>query len=529
MEKIYPIDIAGIINIGVEEWLKRYYIPVTGKEYQTIYDNVFTSFLDTVKQYNDDVVYWTAISNIKVIRFTSQWILEVLRLIRLKEGGYEYIIGKEKIRIPNDISIYEYNSLAKTNLIGTVVSEQNYQEKIKNVLKTIRYNFPSPVFTNKYFLTNISSPVFYIGKRSRQEVVAYCNQNKISPIHLTPMLFANNCHEEVNKDSGLKEILEFVNSFFVLLKKQFPAINSSLFELLRKELDGWFIYSLLFFRQNVNVFRKFKPKKLLATGLGKPVHRLFCASWRYVGGEVIGFNHGNSYYYDGYSPGIITFLPLVNQYVTVTVGHKEILQKAMEEFPCGLKMGNITVLKKSYYKQLYTELQRKKPINKIKKIMLVGFPMTDCYYPFFPSAYAFAQLELEIRLVTILRSKGYYVLYKPHPVTLNEVEGLFDGYADEVIKPRFEEVFDKADCIMYGSFTTTTFGFSLHTNKPIVLIEVKGNYWHPRAFELIKKRCSVVEAEAVDGKIVFDEKDVLNAIENSLENINYEILHEFAF
>jgi len=529
MEKIYPIDVAGIKNIGVEEWLNSYYIPVTGKEYQTIYDNVFTSFLDTVKQYNDDVVYWIAISNIKIIGFASQWISEVLRLIRLKEGGYEYIIGKEKVRIPNDISKYEYNSLAQTNLIGRAVSGQNYKERIKNVLRTIKYNSPAPVFTNKYFLTNISSPVFYIGNRTRQEVVAYCNQNKIFPIHLSPMLFANNCYDEVNKDSELKGILEFVNSFFVLLKKQFPAINSSLFELLRKELDGCFIYSLLFFRQNVNVFRKFKPKKLLATGLGKPVHRLFCASWRYAGGEVIGFNHGNSYYYDGYSPGIITFLPLVSQYVTVTAGHKEILQKAMEEFPCGLKMGNITVLKNSYYKQLYTELQRKKPVNKIKKIMLVGFPMTDCYYAFFPSAYAFTQLELEIRLVTFLRSKGYYVLYKPHPVTLNEVEGLFDGYADEVIKPRFEEVFDKADCIMYGSFATTTFGFSLHTNKPIVLIEAKGNYWYPRAFELIKKRCSVVEAEAVDGKIIFDEKDVLNAIENSLENINYEILHEFAF
>jgi hypothetical protein len=39
----------------------------------------------------------------------------------------------------------------------------------------------------------------------------------------------------------------------------------------------------------------------------------------------------------------------------------------------------------------------------------------------------------------------------------------------------------------------------------------------------------VVEAEIVDGTIVYDEKDVLNAINNSLENINYDILYEFAF
>jgi hypothetical protein len=81
-------------------------------------------------------------------------------------------------------------------------------------------------------------------------------------------------------------------------------------------------------------------------------------------------------------------------------------------------------------------------------------------------------------------------------------------------------------------FTTpysTTFGFSLLTNKPIVYINVKGYTWYPRAFELVKKRCSVVEAESVDGRNVFEEQEVLNAIEESVNNINYDILYEFVF
>jgi len=526
--RVYPINISGVKNIGIEEWLKNYYIPVTGKEFQTIYDNVFTSFFDTVKQYDDGVVYWIAISNTKIVNFTSQWISEVLRLIRLKERGCEYIIGKEKVRIPDDISIYEYNSLAKINIICKTVSELNFQERIKNVLRTIKYNSLPPVFADKYFLTNISSPVYFIGYRSQLEVVSYCNQNKISPIHLSPRLFANNRHGVVNKDSELNVILEFVNSFFVLLKQKFPSINSSLFELLRKELDECFIYSLFFFRQNVNLFKKFKPKKLLVTGLGSPIHRLFCASWRCAGGEVIGFVHGNSYSY-GYHPSIIHPLSLVDHYVTVTAGHKGILQKAAEDFSYGLKMANVTFVKQSYYNRLFTELQRVKPVNKINKIMLVGFPMSDVYYPCFSGGYAFAQLGLELRLIKLLRSKGYYVIYKPHPMTQNDLERIFDEYTDEVVKSRFEEVFDKADCIIFGSYATTTFGFSMHTNKPIVVFNVKGNYWHPRPFELIKKRCSLVDAEDVDGNIVFNEKDVLDAIENSLENINYDILYEFAF
>ncbi len=526
--RVYPINVTGIKRIGTEKWLESYYVPVTGKEFQTIYDDVFASFFDTVEQYDDDVVYWIAISNIKIINFTSQWISEVLRLIRLKERGYEYIIGKEKTRIPNDISIYEYDSLAKINLIGKVVSGLNFQERIKNVLRTIKYNSLPPVFADKYFLTNISSPVYFIGCRSQQEVVSYCKQNKISPIHLPSMLFANNRHEEDNKDSGLNVILGFVNSFFVLLKNNFPSINSSLFELLRKELDECFTYSLFYFRQNVNVFKKFKPNKLLVAGLGNPIHRLFCASWSYAGGEVIGVNHGNAYY-SGYYPGVINYLSIVDHYVTVTTGHNELLKKSAEDFSCGLKMGGLTFIKQSYYKRLFAELQRKKPVNKIEKIMFVGFPMTDYYYPFFPGGYAFAQLDLEIRLVKLLRSNGYYVIYKPHPVTLNDVEGVFDGYANEVIKVRFEEVFDKADCLMFGDYSTSTFGYSLLTNKPIVLIEVNGNYWYPRALELTNKRCSVVDAKLVDGRIVFDDQDVLNGVQGSISNINYDILYEFAF
>jgi hypothetical protein len=39
----------------------------------------------------------------------------------------------------------------------------------------------------------------------------------------------------------------------------------------------------------------------------------------------------------------------------------------------------------------------------------------------------------------------------------------------------------------------------------------------------------VVKAEVIDGKIVFNEQDVLNAVQESINNINYDILYEFAF
>ena len=135
---------------------------------------------------------------------------------------------------------------------------------------------------------------------------------------------------------------------------------------------------------------------------------------------------------------------------------------------------------------------------------------------------------MEIRLAKLLRKKGYYVIYKPHPMTMNEIEGIFDNYVDEIVEDEYENVYDIADCVMFGDYSTSTFGFSLLTNRPIVLIDIKGNYRFPKAFELLNKRCSIVMAELDgSGRINFDENKVLNAVEESINNINYDILYEY--
>ena len=90
MKKIYPIDIFGVKNIGIEEWMANYYAPVTGKEYQIIYENIFHAYTSTLKKYDDEIVYWFAVSNIKLTLFISRYVFDLLRLSRLKEAGYEF-------------------------------------------------------------------------------------------------------------------------------------------------------------------------------------------------------------------------------------------------------------------------------------------------------------------------------------------------------------------------------------------------------------------------------------------------------
>ena len=151
------------------------------------------------------------------------------------------------------------------------------------------------------------------------------------------------------------------------------------------------------------------------------------------------------------------------------------------------------------------------------------------YFAINTEYHTFSFLYNDIQLIKILKKAGYNTIYKPHPDTMHETHDFFEMYADDVLTEKLEDVYKNADCMVFSSPYSTAFGFSMLSNKPIVLINVEGYLWYPRAFELIKKRCSVVEAEAIDGRIQFDGNEVLSAVEASIKNINYDILHEFAF
>ena len=107
---------------------------------------------------------------------------------------------------------------------------------------------------------------------------------------------------------------------------------------------------------------------------------------------------------------------------------------------------------------------------------------------------------------------------------------MFDSYVDEVSIDKFENVFNQADCLLFCNSLSTTFGFSLLTNRPIVVLEMKDQVHYPKAFDMLNKRCCFVKTE-IDNKdkVIFDEREVINAIEASSTNINYEVLNEFAF
>ena len=532
MGKVYPEDIYGIKKIGIEKWFDNYYVPVSGREYYSIYSNVFNSYMSLSKKLDNDIVFWVCLSYMNYIpTFITKYIHKTRHITRLKEKGYEYLIGHDKRGIFGDISVYDLSSHACLNLIEKHMAKLNSWGRFKNILRTIKYNTKPSAVLNRNYLKNMSKPCFLIGNRDQQQVVEFCNENNISPIHIHPMLSATSTSMGIDLVQYTKKLDSFIQDFLLSVSNIYEFLNSAILEELKREIVECFKYSLLFFFQNFNKFKKHKPKKILATGLSSPVNRLFCAACKLSGGELISFVHGNSYC-NSYTQGPIRYLSFVDKYYASSPGHEEILKQVANDFSLGLKMSDIVHFKRNFYRPLFERLQRTQPVSGIKKVMIVGAVMSMRHYRTIDGEYhTFARLYHQIEIIKLLKSKGYYVIYKQRPETEDEVKGVFDGYADEIMYGRsFEDTYHYADCLLFCSPYTSTFGFSLLTNKPIVLINSKGNTWYPRAYELVKKRCAVVEAESNDaGKIVFKGQDVLDAIEASLKNINYDVVYEFAF
>jgi hypothetical protein len=516
-KKRYPADVFGVKKIGVTTWLDEYFTPVTGKEYSIIYNNVVDIYMEKFcAQENNEPNYWLGVSNIKIASVMAHEIFNRLKIVRLKEAGYGSIIGKKEWKV-ND---FKLNKDIFNSLKYKTPSKKN---RFKGYIKMGLYFFKS-TFARLYKKRTMCYNFGYIPDNMN----TYIYENNMVSGYFYPSFLLNNDRNFKHNDD-----LTYATKQFVLeVIEKYDFLNKDK-EFFMKEIDEIFQQSSHYFEKNLKFIKKHKLGTLLAIGLGSPLHRTLIAAWRLSGQKVVGFSHGNNYAlsvedvyieHDG--------LSITPELIVASQGHKLMLQELADEYRHNkkIKMARINFNRKSHYKGLFNQLQKKNAARRIKKIMLIGFPMNSFMYPGTPSNYSLSNLRLELNIAKCLKNYGYEVVYKAHPDRLNEVSGIFDGRVDEISTDLFEDVYDSVDCVIFGYSGTTTFGFCLLTNKPMVLINTEEIIWRFNTKSLLEKRCRIVNAEVNNNdEINFDELELKKAIDNSVNQIDYEIVHKYAF
>ncbi len=276
--------------------------------------------------------------------------------------------------------------------------------------------------------------------------------------------------------------------------------------------------------------RRDLPETVLVTETARPINKTVAAAFRASERLSVGFHHGNSI---GGRPSEMRCYNELSSYDTFVCPTRACVDAYTADYrACELSKHlpvKIISTETSHYKQLHQSMAGKGLPSRIKRVMLIGFPMNANRYYGLPGYFFYYQIALELKLVQLLESRGYSVLYKAHPECINEVLDLIGRICREVITEPFESCWERADAFIFKQTATTTFGFALCTNRPIVLLDTERTFWREDHYALIKRRCRMVPARMERDGVTFDEDALIDVLSRKPESPNDAYLQQFMY
>lgn len=524
--KNFPTDIFGISQFGVDKWYETYSSPVTSQEFQGFYDAIYQSFQELADSEEKNDAYWIFICNHKVFLFLAHQCLYQLRFERLLQQGYKYALSNKKEPITDAIE-----SLKDCFFTDSTRFSIDLYRRCQCHWRKIRTNWKNVSLIESLFPAYSGNENFLLGDRNKRELKAFISSLSKNPVVLQDRLFSTPLIGVNPSVIESKMIENYTLKFHQKLTENIPIYSKFAGESFLLKLQDYYFNCLKNFVNCRAALKKWQPVSLMLQAHGNTFHRLMAYAWRKRGGKTITFTHGNNYC-TYYKPSIIQSgnHAIFDELIACSNGERSVLNRAKKDFKSGLgTFKSVAVNPVNIYKPVYNKFQNISPPTKIKKLMIVGCPMSFHYHTFHPEHHAFAYLHLELSLIKSLRNKGFDLLYKVHPDTFSVVKNIMEGRVDKIIAGRFEDHICDADCFILGTPATSVFGYAMLTHLPMVVINVKGNYWLPEALELVKKRCVLVNAEAdKNGRVNFVPSELHEAIKKSKELLDHSIVKEYA-
>lgn len=277
--------------------------------------------------------------------------------------------------------------------------------------------------------------------------------------------------------------------------------------------------------------RRNLPETVLVGSVGDPLYRTVALAARRQGAKVVGFQHGHNMGYTYEWARSYIDVSISDEYVCATPKAVESLGALARVVPFTRDVRTKFVSNSvSIYETLWNQHGGRRWPQEIRSVIIVGFPMNAMRYAYGTGLFWNFKLDLELRIIRTLRASGIKVLYRPHPATEHLMSKVMASEADEILLQPFEAVYQQADALLLTYPLTTTFGFALCSEKPIILIDMEGEAWYQDIYRLIKKRCALVTAKFDErNRVSFKAQDLLAAMEEALDRRDYEYVFTYLF
>ena len=526
--KAFPIDIWSVKEYGIEAWHKGFFWPVSNEEFQNLRGEIQALYLDTLSESPPDVgdALWVLYSwayGIAML-FHALWVVQ-----RLQYKGFS-------IRY-HPSSTY-YKTLVEGGPIQNMVTKPlpqvpSWREKARGRLRAWLENVKYHGFDAGYYLDRSRRPHYLSVDLRRQSnelfaTFATSRGKSLTVVHPRQLMPASLKRTD-DLPEARQSVTYLVEDLEAIAARYGIQVEKRHLESLRALLVDSVQYIVHYIQGIRRELQGRECTSILVRALGNTFIRSLCVAGRREGYHIVGFPHGNGVGISRGSAVPYVVLSMADTFAVPTGGAAELFSMSVAQFlhPYG-KDVEIVSCESAEYERL-KRLNRAQALpSSIKKVMLIEWPLVEywddgSHVHFWPY-----QLDLNLRIATLLRRHGITPILKRHPDRLRESEGVYDPYYDELLTVPFEEVYDEADAYVFPHIGTTTFGFSLLTNKPMIIFEsALEDVWEP-ARELLRKRCRVVPSwVAEDGRLMFDEDKLVDALLEPPEEPNDEFIERY--
>jgi hypothetical protein len=521
---VLPTGIGAIREIGVQQWHEDCFWPISEADFHVLLDRIWDEFdiafgglEDTAK----DIVF----SDLKFVNHVGQHIHALAVAAWCKENG---------VALQTDAQSRRYYEPNWTELGGINRRAHSVGNKLRFQLRRFAKRF---VFNREYTvigrLLRLArlNPDWSLGSfdELKRDYVTehrmYCDHpyiETLAPLRLEGIDF------DPRWSSALTSALDrFLTAMQGYCREQFGAeldtapILAAWNERLR---PLWQLYAVML---EIN----HPPRRMLLSDIGNPLHRAISFSLKAKGTEIIGFAHGNNFGFTLNRGMLYSQHAPCSIYVCQSEQSARYRQGLTQAFPiCRPRTMRSIAANTGHYRDLWLTEQAFSKDTPIKTVMLMGSEMPPMRFTLGSGEFFAIKFDLELRLANTLKCLGYNVIYKAHPETKLEIQGIFDELVDHVEVNPFEAVHREADAYLFTNPLTTPFGFALCTSRPVLMIDVAGRDWNHEGYQLLKQRCHMIPATFdARNRIDFSETSLSNALRTANASIDYSYIHEYAF
>jgi hypothetical protein len=514
-------DMSAVRDKGAEYLSNNYNWPVSTQEFIEFDSEINECYVKLLTDLDDSPMYDIALVELS---FVSH-LVQIFHYNYVKEYAIE-----NNVELLSGLDSYHYRC-PNWEKLGSFYSDIEYpfgivKRFIRRIIKNVFFNRHITLFN---FITNVvfgREKIISIGSNDpiRHKFIVesnyFCDNREWIDLIQNKDVIGIDVNIEQEVDLIVKKV---INPFLVNLRKHksFFIKNIDFDEIKKIWIKRISDITVIYY----NLYRiKKKPNKLLVTEVAKPLHKLITLAFQRDGVEVFCFHHGNDASYSQYRHSHEMTVSHCQYFLVPTKGIAKRYDRDYSHIPIEKRSNTkyISVEDNSLYKAFIENKKvKKRPV--VNRIMIMGYPANSNRYASENGLFFYQKVDLEYRLINFLKNNGYYVIYKAHPDRLREVQGLFNNLVDEYIIEKFENVWHKADVFIFTYTSTSTFGYSLVTNRPILLLDNAKKCRNLSDYFLLKNRVNIIETDTrTNTRIIFDKHKLLKTLKHTHHDMTNE-------